>query len=350
MSIPEVVIAGRPVGGGHPPLVVAELSANHNGSLERALEHVREAKRRGADAVKFQTYTADTMTIRSDRDEFQIKGGLWAGSSLFDLYQQAHTPWEWHPALFAEARKVGIIPFSSPFDDTAVALLEELDAPAMKVASFEAVDLELLARVARSARPVVLSTGMATLGEIEEAVSTLRENGCRELVLLHCVSAYPAPASDANLLTIQHMADAFGVPVGLSDHTPGTAVACAAVALGACMIEKHFILNRGDGGPDSSFSIEPAELEELSRGCVMAWEARGGVHYAREKAEAANVVFRRSICAVTGIPAGGALTPQNVRVIRPGYGLAPRFLPQVMGRRVGRAVAAGEPITWELFG
>ena len=349
MSAQPVVVAGRPVGPGHPPFVVAELSANHNGSLERAVEHIYEAKRRGADAVKFQTYTPDTLTIRSDRQEFRIKGGLWDGSTLYELYEKAYTPWPWHETLFAEARKIGIIPFSTPFDNTAVDLLERLDAPAMKIASFEAVDLGLLARVAKTGRPVILSTGMASLAEVDEAVSTLRANGCHELVLLHCVSAYPAPASQANLETIPHMAQAFGVPVGLSDHTMGTAVGCAAVALGACLIEKHFILDRQDGGPDSTFSLEPSELEDLTRGCRMAWEARGAVHYGCEKAEEASITFRRSICAVRDIVAGQILNSDNVRVIRPGYGLPPRFLPQVLGRKARQSVSAGEPISWALL-
>jgi len=345
----EITIAGRRVGSSHPPFIIAELSANHNGSLDRALEHIREAKRRGADAVKFQTYTPDTMTLKSDREDFRIKGGLWDGLTLYDLYAKAHTPWEWHETLFAEARRVGIIPFSTPFDDTAVALLENLDAPVIKVASFEVGDLALLARIARTGRPVILSTGMASLGEIDEAVTTLRVHGCRDIVLLHCVSAYPSPASAANLRTIPHMASAFGVPAGLSDHSNGTAVACAAVAFGACVIEKHFILDRRDGGPDSTFSIEPAELEQLTVGCRMAWEARGDVNYDRESAEEANLVFRRSIYAVREIAAGDVLTADNIRVIRPGFGLAPKFLPQVLGRRVTRPVAAGEPVLWPLF-
>lgn len=349
MRTKEISIGGRRIGFDHPPFVVAELSANHNGSIDRALQHIREAKNCGADAVKFQTYTPDTLTIRSDRDDFRIKGGLWDGSTLYDLYAKAYTPWDWHEVLFAEARKLGIIPFSTPFDDTAVDLLDGLDAAAMKVASFEAVDLALLARIAKTGRPVILSTGMASLGEIDEAVSTLRANGCSEIVLLHCVSAYPAPASEANLRTIPHMAESFDVPVGLSDHTGGTAVACAAVAYGACLIEKHFILDRKDGGSDSSFSIEPSELSELTSGCRMAWEARGSVHYGLEKAEEANVVFRRSIYAVCDIPADALLTIENIRVIRPGYGLAPRFLPQVLGRRVNRALSAGEPISWALL-
>jgi N-acetylneuraminate synthase len=350
--IPEarVLISDRAVGGSAPPLIVAELSANHNGSLEKALEHVREAKRCGADAIKLQTYTADTLTIDCESEDFRIRGGLWDGWKLYDLYKTAYTPWEWHETLFAEARRVGIIPFSTPFDESAVELLERLDAPAYKIASFELVDPKLLARVARTGRPVILSTGMATLREIAEAVETLRANGCSQLILLHCVSAYPAPASAANLRTIPHMAEAFGVPVGLSDHTLGTGVACAAVALGSCMIEKHFILDRRDGGPDSAFSIEPNQLKDLVTGCRMAWEAKGVVGYALEAAEAPNVVFRRSIFVVRDVKQGAVLSRDDVRVIRPGFGLAPRFLPQVLGRRARRDLTRGEPVTWDLLG
>jgi N-acetylneuraminate synthase len=345
----RVTIASRAIGSGQPPFLVAELSANHNGSLERALRHVREARDRGADAIKFQTYTPDTLTLQSNREDFRIKGGTWDGFTLYDLYSQAYMPWEWHEPLFAEARRVGLIAFSTAFDATAVDLLDRLDVPAIKVASFEAVDLDLLATVASTGRPVILSTGMATLGEIDQAVSTLRANGCRELVLLHCVSAYPAPATDANLRTIAHMADAFDVPVGLSDHTTGVSVACAAVAHGACLIEKHFTLSRADGGPDSTFSIEPAELADLCGGCRTAWEAQGTVSYARESSEASSLVFRRSIYAVRDIGQGETLSRENVRVIRPGFGLAPRYLPQVLGRRARRTIGAGEPIAWALF-
>lgn len=341
-----ITIAGRQIGATEPPFVVAELSANHNGSLDRALEHIREARRRGADAIKLQTYTPDTMTIDCDEADFSIHGGLWDGWKLYDLYKAAHTPWEWHEALFSEARKVGIVPFSTPFGVSAVDLLEGLDAPAYKVASFELVDPVLLARVARTGRPVILSTGMATLGEIAEAVETLTGNGCTDLILLHCVSSYPAPAVAANLRTIPHMAEAFGVPVGLSDHTMGIAVACASVALGACMIEKHFILDRGDGGPDSTFSIEPEDLARLVEGCRTAWEARGEVNYGREPAENASLAFRRSIYAVRDIDEGEQITDENIRVIRPGYGLPPRELHRVIGRTAARAIKRGSRIAW----
>lgn len=343
----EVVIAGRRVGPESPPFVVAELSANHNGSLDLALAHVREAKLRGADAVKFQTYTPDTMTIDSDGEDFRIRGGLWDGWKLYDLYGAAQTPWEWHGALFAEARRVGLVPFSSPFDGTAVDLLEKLDAPAYKIASFELVDTDLLERVARTGKPVILSTGMATLAEIGEAVDVLRRTGCEELVLLHCVSAYPAPASAANLLTISHLAEAFGTPAGLSDHTLGGAVAVAAVALGACLVEKHFILDRDLGGPDAAFSAEPGELEELAAGCSIAWEARGRVSYTVEAAEEASLAFRRSIYVVRDVDQGEVLTRENVRVIRPGYGLSPARLSLVLGRRARNGMRAGSRLTWE---
>lgn len=346
---PSVVIGGRTVGASAPPMVVAELSANHNGSLERALAHVREAKRCGADAIKFQTYTPDTLTIDCAADDFTIRQGPWNGTTLHELYQRAYTPWEWHDALFAEARKLDLIVFSTAFDTTSVDLLERLDTAAIKVASFEACDLALLARIARTKRPVILSTGLTSLAEIAEAVETLRTGGCDQIVLLHCVSAYPAPASAANLLTLSHLAEAFNVPVGLSDHTMGTAVACAAVALGACLIEKHFILDRRDGGPDAMFSIEPAELAQLATGCQMAWAARGHVSYSRDASEEPNVVFRRSIYAVRDIEEGELLTSENIRVIRPGYGLPPRFLPQVLGRRAGRQLRRGDRIQWDVL-
>jgi pseudaminic acid synthase len=342
-----VLIGDRRVGPEEPPFVVAELSANHNGSLERALQHIRAAKEGGADAIKFQTYTADTLTIDSDGDDFLIQGGLWHGNSLYRLYQQASTPWEWHETLFAEARRVGLLAFSTPFDDAAVALLERLDAPAMKVASFELGDLALLARIGQARRPVILSTGLATLSEIGEAVETLQANGAAGIVLLHCVSAYPAPASAANLRTLPHLSAAFGVPVGLSDHTMGVAVACAAVGLGACVIEKHFILDRSEGGPDSAFSIEPADLKALTEGCRMAWEARGEVTYARHASEEPSAIFRRSIYVVKDIAEGEELTRDNIRVIRPGYGLPPRVLPQVIGRRAARPLKRGERLRWD---
>ena len=345
---PAFAIAGRPVGPGHPPFVVAELSANHNGDLGRALALIDAAAETGADAVKIQTYTPDTITLRSDRPEFRIAGGPWAGRTLYDLYAEAHTPFAWHPRLFERARERGVTLFSSPFDDSAVELLAGLDCPAYKIASFEIVDLPLVARVARERRPMILSTGMANLGEIGAAVDTARRHGAGGIALLHCTSAYPAPIADANVRTVPHLGQAFGVVSGLSDHTPGTAAAVASVVLGGSIVEKHFTLSRADGGPDAAFSLEPAEFSALVRDCNAAWAALGRVEYDLVGSEAGNLAFRRSLYAVRPVDAGEAFTTENVRSIRPGHGLAPKHLPAVLGRRATRAVEAGEPLSWDL--
>jgi len=347
--MPEITIAGRRIGPGHPPYVIAEMSGNHNGDIKRAFALLEAAKKAGADAVKLQTYTADTITIDHDGPGFRIEGGLWNGRTLYELYQEAHTPWEWHPQLFARARELGIAVFSSPFDVTAIEFLETLDAPAFKIASFEAIDLPLIQRAARTGKPLIISTGIASLGEIAEAVEAARAGGCREIALLHCTSGYPTPPEDSNLRTLPHLAEAFGVVAGLSDHTPGTAVPVAAVALGASVIEKHFTLRRADGGPDAAFSLEPEELAELVTNCRTAWTALGKVNYELEASEKGNKTFRRSLYAVQDIPAGGRLTAENVRSIRPGYGLPPKHLPEVLGRRAGRAIARGTPLTWSLL-
>lgn len=343
-----ISINGRAIGQDHPPFIIAELSANHNGSLERALETIDAAQHCGADAIKLQTYTPDTITIDCDAPEFMIKGGLWNGYKLYDLYKWAQTPFEWHQAMFAHARKRGITVFSTPFDETAVDLLESLDAPAYKIASFELIDLSLIRYVARTGKPMIMSTGMATEQEIKEAVTAARDAGCRELVLLHCVSAYPASPDDMNLRTIPHLADAFGVVAGLSDHTLGTAVAVAAVTLGAAVVEKHMTLRRADGGPDAAFSLEPAEFGELVSSCRMAYAALGRVSYVSKESERGSLVFRRSLYAVADIAQGEALTVANVRSIRPGHGLAPKRLPELLGRRARKPIARGTALRWDL--
>jgi len=347
--MPEISIAGRRIGPGHPPYVIAEMSGNHNGDIDRAFALLAAAKAAGADAVKLQTYTADTITIDHDGPGFRIEGGLWDGRTLYDLYREAHTPWEWHPLLFAKARELGITVFSSPFDPTAVDFLEKLGAPAYKIASFEIVDLPLIRYAAGTGKPLIISTGIAGIGEIGEAVEAARAAGCREIALLHCTSGYPTPPEDSNLRTIAHLADAFGVVAGLSDHTSGTAVPVAAVALGAHLIEKHFTLRRADGGPDSAFSLEPEELSELVGDCRTAWTALGEISYALETSEKGNKIFRRSLYAVKDIPAGALLTAENVRSIRPGYGLPPKHLPEVLGRRASRAIPRGTPLSWSLL-
>jgi pseudaminic acid synthase len=344
---PTLSIDGRLIGPGHPPYVICELSGNHNGSLERALKMMEVAAATGCHAIKLQTYTADTITIDHDGPGFTIEGGLWDGRSLHDLYDEAHTPYEWHEALFAKGRDLGVTVFSSPFDETAVDLLETLDAPAYKIASFEAVDLPLIAYVASKGKPMIISTGMCNLSEIQDAMRTARSNGCEDIVLLHCVSSYPAIFEDANLATIGHLAAAFDVAAGLSDHTPGTAASVAAVALGCAVIEKHFTLARSDGGPDAAFSLEPAEFTALVDDTHNAWKAVGRVNYALEGSERTNIVFRRSLYAVADIKAGDPLSRDNVRSIRPGYGLAPKYLPEILGRRAKCNIAFGEPLSWD---
>ena len=347
---PSITIAGRRIGPGAPAYVIAELSANHGQDLALAVRTVRAMKAAGADAVKLQTYTPDTLTLDCDRPWFRIGGTLWDGRTLHDLYREAHLPWEWHRPLMTVAREEGLDCFSTPFDATAVAFLEALDVPAYKIASFELVDLDLVRRVAATGRPLVMSTGMATLAEIHEAVEAAREAGARELALLKCTSAYPSPPGAIDLRTLPHLAAAFGVPVGLSDHTHGSAVPIAAVALGACIVEKHFILDRALGGPDAAFSLEPAEFRAMVDGVRTAQAALGGVRYGVAPSERESRVFRRSLFVVEAMAAGEPFTARTVRSIRPGNGLAPRHLPDVLGRRAVCAIARGTPLDWSLVG
>jgi len=347
--MPEITIAGRRIGPGHPPYVIAEMSGNHNGDIKRAFALLEAAKKAGADAVKLQTYTADTMTIDHDAPEFHIKGGLWDGYTLHKLYEEAHTPWDWHPQLFAKARELGITVFSTPFDPTAIDFLEGLGAPAYKIASFEIIDLPLIQRAAKTGKPLVISTGIASLGEIAEAVDAARAGGCREIALLHCTSGYPTPPEESNLRTMAHLADAFDAVAGLSDHTLGTAVSVAAIALGANLIEKHFTLRRADKGPDYAFSLEPEELTDLVVNCRTAWISLGSISYELQASEKGNKTFRRSLYVVQDIPAGGRFTAENLRSIRPGFGLPPKHLPEILGRRAGRAIARGTPLAWSLI-
>ena len=330
--------------------VIAEISANHNGSLDAALELVRLAKGCGADAVKIQTYTADTLTLDCDNEFFRISGGtLWDGMTLHKLYQQAHTPWEWHPAIFAEARRIGIDCFSTPFDESAVDFLEQFNPPCHKIASFELVHHPLLRKVARSGRPVILSTGMATLRDIAAAVEVLRENGCKDLALLKCTSAYPAPPEEANLARIPHMAQAFACVGGLSDHTLGLGVPVAAVVLGARIIEKHFCRSRSEPGPDSAFSLEPGEFRAMVDAVRTAEKALGTVTYARTAKELSGLAFRRSLFFARDLPAGHRIIEGDLRVVRPGHGLAPEWLDCIQGKPLARAVHMGTPAAWECF-
>jgi pseudaminic acid synthase len=347
MKNKNICISGQVIGENAPPYIIAEISANHNGKIETALRIIEEAKKAGADAVKLQTYTADTITLNCDTEDFKIRGGLWDGRTLYDLYQEAHTPWAWHAPLFEHARSLGITIFSSPFDNTAVDMLEDLNAPAYKIASFEAVDLALIKYVASTGKPMIISTGMADAEEIQEAIHAARSGGCKELAILHCVSGYPAPAQDYNLHTIPDMINRFGIVTGLSDHTLDNTTAITSVALGASIIEKHFTLNRNGGGPDDSFSLEPADLVALCQGARNAWEAMGKVDYGRKSSEQANVKFRRSLYYIQDLKAGDIITADAVRSVRPGYGLAPKYLEDIVGRIVKQDVKQATAVGWE---
>lgn len=342
-------INGRLIGPDQPPYIIAELSANHNGSLERAIASIDAACRCGADAVKLQTYTADTLTIDCNAPDFMIRGGLWDGYKLYDLYRWAETPYDWQLPLFEHGRKRGITVFSTPFDETAVDLLEDLGCPAYKIASFELVDLPLIRYVASTGKPMIMSTGLANEQEIAEAIEVARVAGCRDLALLHCISSYPAPIDQANLRQILLLSRRFDTLGGLSDHTMGTTAAIAAVALGACLIEKHFTISRADKGPDSEFSLEPDELLRLCAEARDAWRALGTDGFARPAAEAGSDVFRRSIYFVRDLPAGAIVGPEDIRRIRPGKGLAPKHFDALVGRRLKVAVSRGTATTWELF-
>ena len=345
----HISIDGRKIGTDYAPYIIAEMSANHNGSIENAFKIIEQAKRCGADAVKLQTYTADTITLNSCAPEFMIRGTLWDGQSLHELYQKAHMPWDWHKPLFDFAREQDITIFSSPFDFSAVDLLESLNAPAYKIASFEMVDLPLIRYVAQTGKPMIISTGMADADEIAEAVATAKSAGCRELVVLHCVSGYPAPAADYNLRTLPDMAARFGTLVGLSDHTLDNTTAVASVVLGACVIEKHFTLDRNGGGADDSFSLEPDGLQALCRDSKTAWQALGRVHYGLKSSEQGNVQFRRSLYFVKDLQKGDTIDETCIRSVRPGFGIAPKHFDELIGKRLTRNVQANTKTDWADF-
>ena len=348
----SIKIGTHLVGRDSPPFIIAEMSGNHNQSLERALQIVEAAARSGAHALKLQTYTADTMTLDLNEREFRISDpmSLWTGRSLYDLYGEAHTPWEWHKTIFARARELGIIPFSTPFDDTAVDFLETLEAPAYKIASFENTDLPLIRRVAATGKPLIISTGMASVAELDETVRAARAAGCKYLILLKCTSTYPATPENTNLRTIPHLRELFGCEVGLSDHTLGVGASVAGVALGATVIEKHFTLRRADGGVDSAFSMEPAEMAQLVTESARAWQALGRISYGATEAEKKSLQYRRSLYIVRDLSAGTVLTAENVRAIRPGFGLPTKYLEQVLGKAINQDVRRGTALRWEFIG
>jgi N-acetylneuraminate synthase len=349
MKSPSICIDGTRIGSDYPPYVIAEMSANHNGSIENAYRIINEAKKSGASAVKIQTYRPDTITLDCHTEEFKVFGGLWDGRTLYELYEEAHMPWEWHKPLFDYAREIGITIFSSPFDPTAVDLLESLGAPAYKIASFEVVDLPLIQYAARTGKPMIISTGMADDVEIQEAIDAARSAGCKDLALLHCVSGYPAPPADYNLRTMRDMIKRFGVATGLSDHTLDNTTAIASVALGGVIIEKHFTLDRSRGGPDDSFSLEPNDMSALCRDSRTAWEALGSINYSCKPSESSSVKFRRSLYFVKKLTAGDVIVPEAVRSVRPGFGMAPKHLPSVIGRRVVVDVDYGTPVTPDIL-
>ena len=344
-----IEINNRKIGKDFPPYIIAEMSANHNGDINRAMQIISMAKTEGADAIKIQTYHADTMTIKSEKKDFLIKDGLWKGYQLYDLYKEAETPYEWHKTLFDHAANEGITCFSSPFDETAVDLLEDLNCPAYKIASFEATDLPLIKYVAQTKKPIIASTGMLNLEEIEELVQTVIETGSKELILLHCVSSYPSLIESSNLITIKDIEDRFKLLVGLSDHTLGINVSLASIAMGACVIEKHVTLSRSDPGPDSTFSLEPNELSQLKEASIDIWKSIGNINYDLKGQEQQNITFRRSIYAVENIKAGEMISKMNVRRIRPGFGLPPKYYEAVLGKKAKYDIESGTPISWEIL-
>jgi len=344
-------IEGVKIGPQNKPFIIAEMSGNHNQSLERALEIVEAAAKSGAHALKIQTYTADTMTLNIENPDFKIndENSLWNGQNLYQLYQQAYTPWEWHEPIFERARELGMIPFSTPFDETAVDFLEELNIPLYKIASFENTDIPLIKKVAATGKPIIVSTGMATVAELDELVSAAREAGCKDLILLKCTSTYPATPENTNISTIPHMRELFDLQVGLSDHTMGTGVAVASVALGATVIEKHFTLSRADGGVDSAFSMEPEEMKALVIETERAWQAMGNVTYGPTEKEKASLKFRRSIYVAKDIKAGERFTKENVKIVRPGYGLKPKYLEKILVLCAKKDIKAGTPLSWDIL-
>ncbi|MBP0005269.1 MAG: pseudaminic acid synthase [Cyanobacteria bacterium SBC] len=351
MKSSVIKIKNREIGNGYTPFIIAEMSGNHNQSLERALTIVEAAAKAGAHALKLQTYTADTMTLNLEGGEFFIDdpNSLWHGQSLHKLYQQAYTPWEWHEPIFQKCRELGLIAFSTPFDATAVDFLESLNVPCYKIASFENTDIPLIRKVASTGKPMIISTGMATVAELDETVRAARKSGCRDLILLKCTSTYPATPENSNLLTIPHLRELFDIQVGLSDHTMGVGAAVASVALGATVIEKHFTLSRADGGVDSSFSMEPDEMHQLVIESERAWQALGKVQYGSTKAEEASRTFRRSLYIVKDMKAGDVFTPENLRAIRPGLGLSPKFYDLVIGKTIKREAKQGTPLSWDIL-
>jgi N-acetylneuraminate synthase len=339
----SITIAGRRIGIAHPPFVIAEMSANHNGSIETAFKIIEEAKRAGVDAIKMQTYTPETLTLASDLPDFQITDGIWSGRTLYELYEWAHTPWEWHKPLFDYARQLGITIFSTPFDNSAIDMLEDLNTPAYKIASFEAVDPKLIKYAASTGKPIIISTGMADSEEIQNAIDAAHEGGCNQLAVLHCVSGYPAPLEDYNLRTIPDMIDRFRLVTGLSDHTIDNTTAITSIGMGASIIEKHFTLDRCGGGPDDSFSLEPSDMAALCKGVNDSWRALGNVDYGRKSSEKGNVKFRRSLYCVKSIKAGEVLTAEHVKSIRPGFGLEPKYLEDIIGKVATQDINFGTP-------